>query len=147
MERVDCWVERGYNKRKKSKQIERAFTNNANPPKGRQCHTTSPVYIDVQFHPRLPDIIGTIQMYMPLLDQSVAMKTVVPDLSLISYSQPQNFIRSLSRANLRQTASLNDEPRRPSKSCGKSRCKPYLSLICSNYISSTSNNKTIKCHD
>ena len=70
------------------------------------------------------------------------MKTVVPDLPLISFNQPHNLCRSLFRAKLRQTASVNDEPPRPSQICAKSRCKLCLSLICSNYISSTANNKT-----
>ena len=35
----------------------------------------------------------------------------------------------------------------PSQSCGKSGCKQCLSLICSNYISGTANNKTFKCHN
>ena len=83
---------------------------------------------------------------MPLLHQSVTMKTVVPDLPLISLSQSHNLFRSLCRAKLRQAASVNEEPPRPSKSCGKSRCKLCLSLICSNYISSTANNKTFKCY-
>ena len=34
-ELVDCLVKRGYNKRKINKEIERAFTNFANPPTGR----------------------------------------------------------------------------------------------------------------
>ena len=84
---------------------------------------------------------------MPLLHQSVTMKTVVPDLPLISFSQPHNLCRSLCRATLRQTASVNDEPPRPSQSCGKSRCKLCLSLICSNYISSTATIKTFKCYN
>ena len=84
---------------------------------------------------------------MPLLHQSVTMKTVVPDLPLISFSQPHNLCRSLCRAKLRQTASVNDEPPRPSQSGGKSRCKLCRSLICSNYISSTSNNKTFKFYN
>ena len=101
----------------------------------------------MQFHPSLPNIKGILQRYMPLLHQSVTMKTVVPDLPLISFSQPHNLCRSLCRAKLRQTASVNDEPPRPSQSCGKSRCKLCLSLICSNYISSTVNNKTFKCYN
>ena len=75
------------------------------------------------------------------------MKTVVPDLPLISFSQPHNLCCSLCRARLCQTASANDEPPRPSQSCGKSRCKPCPSPICSNYISSTANNKTFKCYN
>ena len=146
-ELVDCLVKRGYNKRKTNKQIERAFTNFSNPPTGHQSHTTRPVYFNVQFHPSLPDIKGILQRYMPLLHQSVTMKTVVPDLPLISFSQPHNLCRSLCRAKLRQTASVNDEPPRPSQSCGKSRCKLCLSLICSNHISSTANNKTFKCYN
>ena len=74
------------------------------------------------------------------------MKTVVPDLPLIIFSQPRNLCRSLCRAKLRHTASVNDEPPRPSQSCGKSCCKQCLSLICSNYISRTAKNKTFKCH-
>ena len=75
------------------------------------------------------------------------MKTVVPDLPLISFSQPHNFCRSLCRAKRHQTASVNDEPPRPSQSCGKSHCKLCLSLICSNYIRSSANNKTFKCNN
>ena len=40
------------------------------------------MYFNVQFHPGLPDIKGIIQRYMPLVHQSVTMKTVVPDLPL-----------------------------------------------------------------
>ena len=138
-ELVDCLVKRGYNKRKTNKQKERAFTNFANPPTGRQNHTTRPVYFNVQFHPGLSDIKGILQKYMPLLHQSFTMKTVVPDLPLISFSQPHNLCRSPCRAKLHQTASANEEPPRPSQSCGKSHCKLCLSLICSNYISSTAN--------
>ena len=54
--------------------------------------------------------------------------------------------RRLCRAKLRQAVSVNDEPLRPSQRCGKSHCKLCLSLICSNNISSTANNKTFKCH-
>ena len=143
---MDCLVIRGYNKRKTNKQIERAFTNVANHPTGRQSHTTRPVYFNVQFQPGLPDIEGILQKYMPLLHQSVTMKTVVPDLPLISFCQPHNMCRSQCRAKLRQTVSVNDVPNRPSQSCGKSRCKLCLSLICSNYISNTANDKTFKCH-
>ena len=75
------------------------------------------------------------------------MKTVVPVLPLISFSQPHHLSRSLCRAKLRQTASVNDEPPRPSQCCGKSHCKLCLSLNCSNYISCTVNNKTYKCHN
>ena len=145
-ELVDCLVKRGYNKRKTNKQIERAFTNFSSPPTGRHSHTTRPVYINMQLHPGLPDIKGILQRYMPLLCQSVAMKTVVPDIPLISFSQPHNICRSLCRDKLHQTVSFYDEPHRPSQSCAYSRCKLCLSLICSNYISSTANNKTFKCH-
>ena len=145
-ELVDCLVKRGYNKRKTNKQIERAFTNSSHFPTGRQCHTTRPVYFNDLFHPGLPDIKGILQWYMPLLHQSVTMKTVVPDLPPISFSQHHNLCRSLCRAKLRQTASVNDEPPRPSQSCRKSHCKLCLSLICSNYISNIANNKTFKCH-
>ena len=145
-ELVDCLVKRGYNKRKTNKQIERAFTNFVNPITGRQSHTTRPVYFNEQFHIGLPDMKDILHWYMYLLHQSVSMKTVVPDLPLISFSQPHNLCRSLCRAKLGQAASVNDEPPRPSQSCGKSRCKLCLSLICSNYISSTANNKTFKCH-
>ena len=55
-ELVDCLVKRGYNKRKTNKQIECAFTSFANRQTGRQCHTTRPVYFNVQSHPGLPDI-------------------------------------------------------------------------------------------
>ena len=44
-------------------------------------------------------------------------------------------------------SSVNNEPPMPSQSCGKSRCKLCLSLICSNYIRSTANNKTFKCYN
>ena len=79
---------------------------------------------------------------MPLLHQFVTMKTVVPDLPITSFKQTHNLCRSLCRAKLRQTECVNDEPTRPSQRCGKSRCIQCQSLICSNYISSTDNNKT-----
>ena len=85
-ELVDCLVKRGHNKRKTNKQIERAFNNFANPPTGRQSHITRPVYLDVQFHPGLPDIKGILHKYMSLLHQSVTMKIVVPDIPIISIS-------------------------------------------------------------
>ena len=95
-ELVDCLVIRGYNKRKTNKQIERAFTNFANPPTERQNHTTHTVYFNVQFHTGLPDIKGILQKYIPLLHQSVTMKTVVHDLPLISFSKPHNLCRTVS---------------------------------------------------
>ena len=144
-ELVECLVKRGYNKRKTNKQIERAFSNFAYPPMGRQSHTTRPVYFNA--HSGLPDIKGILQKYVSLLHQSVTMKTVVPELPLISFSQPHNLCCSPCRVKLRQNASVNDEPPRPSQSCVKSRCKLCLSLICSNYISSTADNKTFKCHN
>ena len=79
-------------------------------------------------------IFVVMTFYMPLLHQSVTMKTVVPDLPPISFSQPHNLCRSLCRARLRQTASVNDEPPIPLQSCGKSRCKLCLSLICSSSV-------------
>ena len=142
---MDCLVKRGYSKRKTNKQIEHAFHNFAYPSTERQSHNTRPVYFNVQFYPGLPVIKGILLKYISLLHQSVKMKTVVPDLPLISFSQPHYLCRSLCRAKLRQTASVNDEPHRPSQSCGKSRCKSCLSLIRSNYISTTANNKTFKC--
>ena len=63
------------------------------------------------------------------------MKTVVPDLPIITLSQPPNLCSSLCRAKLRHTSAIDDPPR-PSQSCGKSRL-PCLSLICSNYITNT----------
>ena len=54
-ELMDCLVKRVYNKRKTTKQIERAFTHFNNPSTGLQCHTTRPVYLNTQFHPGLPD--------------------------------------------------------------------------------------------
>ena len=55
---------------------------------------------------------------MPLLHQSVTMKTVVPDLPLHSLCQPHNMCRSQWRAKLGETASVNDEPSRPSQCFG-----------------------------
>ena len=82
---MDCLIKRGYNKRKTNKQIERAFTNFANPPTGSQCHSTCPEYSNMQFQPALPDIKGISQKYMPILHQYVTMKTVVLDLPLINF--------------------------------------------------------------
>ena len=107
---MDCLANRSYNKRKTNKQIERAFTNFANPPTGRLSHTTRPVHLNMQLHPGLPGIKCILRNYMPLLRQSITIKSVVPDQLLISLSQPHNLCRSLCRAKLRQTASVNDEP-------------------------------------
>ena len=127
-------------------QIKRAITNFANILTVRKSQTTRPAYINVQFHPGSPDIKGILHRYTPLLHQSVTMKTAVPDLPMISFSQPPNWCYCLCRAKLRQPASVIDQPPRPSQSCGKSRFKLYLSLICSNYFTSTVNNKTFKCN-
>ena len=89
------------------------------------------------FHLGLADVKGIIHKYMPLLPQVVTMKTVLPDLLIITFSQPPNLGRSLCRAKLRQQPSVDDEAPRPSQSCGKSRCKLRLSLICSNSINNT----------
>ena len=94
----------------------------------------------------LQDMKGISQKYVPLLNQPVTMKFPAPVLPITSYGQPHYLCRSLSWAKLRQPASLNDEPPRPSQSCGISRCKQCLPLTCSIYISSTANNKTFKYH-
>ena len=98
------------------------------PMNGAEMSYHRPVYLAVQFHPRLPDIIGIVlkYMYMPLLNLSVTMNTVVPDLPIISFIQPPNLDRSLT---LRQPPSVNDEAPRPSQSCSKSRCNLCLPLI------------------
>ena len=48
-----------------------------------QSYTTCPVYFNMQFHHGLPDTKGILQRYMPLLHQSVTMKTAVSDLPLL----------------------------------------------------------------
>ena len=50
----------------------------------------------------IPDSKGILQKYMPLLYLPVSKKTVVPDLSPISLSQPQNLCRRICRAKLRE---------------------------------------------
>ena len=95
-ELVDCVVKQGYDKRKTYIQIERAFSNVANPSTAHKCHATRPVYFNVQLHPALPDTKGILQKYMPLLLQSVTMTTVVTDLPIISFSQPPNLCQSMS---------------------------------------------------
>ena len=82
---------------------------------------------------------------MPLLHQSVTMKTVIHDLPIINFGQPPNLRHSLCLAKLRQPPSVIDEPPSPLQSCRKSRCKLCLSLICSNDIISTANYKTLTC--
>ena len=146
-ELVDFWVNGGYNKRKTNKLIERASTNFVNASTGRQGHPICPMYPNLKFHPVLPDIKGILQKYMPLLHQSVTINTVVPYIPIISFSQPHNLFCSLCLAQLSQPASANNEPPRSSQNCCKSRCKQCLSLICFNYISSTANDKTFKCHN
>ena len=113
----------------------------------RRSHTTRPVYINVQLHPGLPDIKCILQMYMPLLHQSLIMKTAVPDISIISFSHPPNLGRCLCRAKLRQPPYVIDELPRPSQCCSKSRWKLRLSLICSNYITNTVNKTNFKCNN
>ena len=53
-ELVDCFVKRGYNKGKTNIQIERTYSNLANPSTVRKCHTNRPMYLNVQFHHGLP---------------------------------------------------------------------------------------------
>ena len=81
---------------------------------------------NVQLHPGLPDIKAILQKYLPSLHQSVERKTVVPDLPLISLSQPHFLCRSLCRAKLSLPASAKDEPLRPLQSYGKSHCNLCL---------------------
>ena len=76
-------------------QIKSAFSNFANPSMTRKKHTTRIVYFRVQFHPGLPDIKGILPKNMPLLHQSVTMKVVVPDLTVITFSQSSNLGHSL----------------------------------------------------
>ena len=96
-------------------QIECAFINFANPSMECESSTTRPVYFNVQFHPGLPDTKGILQKYMPLLHESVTMKTFLLDLPIISFKPPPNLCRNLCRAKLRQIHSANDEPPRPSQ--------------------------------
>ena len=104
------------------------------------------MYIRLQFcPPGLPDIKDILQKYMPQLHQSVTIKTVIPDLPIISFSQHPKSGDSW--AKLHQPPSVNYEAPGPSQSCGKSHCKCCLSFIFSNYITSTSNNKTLKCNN
>ena len=93
-ELVDCLVKQGYNKRKTNKQIERAFTNFAKQSTGRHCHTTRSVFNNVKLHPGLPDMKGILQKNTHLQHKSVNMKTVVPDLPIISFCQPHNLCSS-----------------------------------------------------
>ncbi|KAJ8039742.1 hypothetical protein HOLleu_13841 [Holothuria leucospilota] len=144
-ELADSLVKRGYNRNKVNSQIERAITNFSNPTSMRESYSTRPVFFNVQFHPSLPDIRGILQRYMPLLHQSDTMKTAVPTLPIISFSQPPNLSKTLCRAKLRQPAGGNDRASKPPRICGKKRCKLCSSLICSAHITSTANNKTFKC--
>ena len=126
---VDCLAKRGYNKRKINIQVERSLSNFTNPSTGHQSHTIRPAYFNVQFHPGLPDIKGILQRIMTLLHQPVTIKTVVPDLPLISFSQPPYLCRSLCRDKLRHLPSVLPLAPRPPLCCGKSRSKQCLSLI------------------
>ena len=142
---MECLIKQGYNKRKTNIHIECAFTDFANHSVVGKRNTTCHKYFNVQFHPGLPDIKNILQKYMPLPHQSVTVKTVVPDLPIISFSKPHNLCCILCRAKLCQPHSVIDKPHRPPQSCGKSRYKPCLWLIYSNYITSNTNNNTHKC--
>ena len=84
---------------------------------------------------------------MPLLHQSDTMKTAVPNLPIISFSQPPNLGRTLCRAKLRQPTGIHDRAFNPPRICGKKRCKLCATLICADSITSTSNNNTFKCYN
>lgn len=113
----------------------------------RERNSTRPVYFNVKYHPSLPDIRGILKRYMPLLHQSDIMKTAVPKLPTISFSQPPNLGRILCRAKLRQPSGSHDRASNSPRICGKKRCKLCASLICSDSITSTANNKTFKCYN
>ena len=146
-ELTDSLVKRGYNRKKVNVQIERAITNFTNPMPVGESKTARPVYFNVQFHPSLPDIKGILQRYMPLLHQSEKLKTAVPNIPIISFSQPSNLGSTLCRAKLRQPPGVNDRTSKPPQICGKNRCKLCTFLICSDSITSTANNKTFKCYN
>ena len=102
-------------------------------------HMTAYILCYVKF-PGLLDVKGILHRYMPLLQHSITMKTVVPDLRIITFSQHPNLCRNLCRDK------FNDEASELPRSSWKSLCKPCLLLICSNYITNSTNN-TIKCND
>ena len=103
--------------------IEHAFTNFANPVMVCINHSTHPVYFYVLFHLCLPDIEGILQKICAFVHLSVTMRTVLPDLPIISFSQPPNLCHSLGQAKFCQPPGVIDEPPRPSQSCGKSYCR------------------------
>lgn len=118
-ELTDSLVKWGYNKKKVNAQIERAITNFTNPTPMRERNSTRPVYFNVKYHPSLPDIRGILKRYMPLLHQSDIMKTAVPKLPTISFSQPPDLGRILCRAKLRQPSGSHDRASNSPRICGK----------------------------
>ena len=82
------------------------------------------VYFTVLCHPGLPDIKGTIQTFLPILDTSERMSMVFSRPPVVSFSQTKNLSLQLCRAKLQE---LQNE------------------AIQSSCVTSTSNGRTFHC--
>ena len=137
---------RGYNKTKVRQQVQRAINNFTDPPAPRENNSGRRLFFTADYHPGLPDIKGILTSYLPVLHESEKMRKVLPSAPTMSFRQPTSLKKSLCRAKLRQSGDLEDESQ-PAKKCDKQRCKICNILECSDFISSTSNNRKFKCRN
>ena len=95
-------VQRGYNRRKVMKQINRARSNFSNPtdPPAHAEGDCRKVYFTVEYHPGLPDIGGILRKNMALLHCSSLLKRLIPHPLLLASVNPPTLKKYWSELNL-----------------------------------------------
>ncbi|KAJ8030076.1 hypothetical protein HOLleu_29652 [Holothuria leucospilota] len=146
-ELCDFLVRRGYNRKKVSCQIDRAFKSfysKSTIPPSVEGEKPRRIYFTVQYHPGLPDIKGTLTKYLPLLHLSSRMREAVPEPPIVSFRQPSNLKNLLVRAKVK-----NPRPKgEPSRPCYRGKTKPCQlcsKLVASDVVTSTSNRRNFHC--
>ena len=140
-------VRRGYNRKKVSGKIDRAFksfySKSIITPSVEEKKPKH-IYFTVQYHPGLPDIKGILKKYLPLLHLSSRMREAVPELPIVSFRQPSNLKNLLVRAKVKDP-SPKGEPSRP---CYRGKTKPCQlcsKLVANEIVTSTANRRNFHC--
>lgn len=146
-ELCDFLVRRGYNRKKVSCQIDRAFMSfysKSTIPPSVEGEKPRRIYFTVQYHPGLPDIKGTLTKYLPLLHLSSRMREAVPEPPIVSFRQPSHLKNLLVKAKVK-----NPRPKgEPSRPCYRGKTKPCQlcsKLVASDIVTSTANRRNIHC--
>lgn len=94
----------------------------------------------IEYHPGLPNLKGILQGHQPLLHVSPIMMEIVPDLPMLSFSQPLNLKKKMFvRASVKNRISKLGS----SKHCTKS-CRLCKDLVNCSVVRSHSTGKAFK---